>query len=385
MNVSHRSRKSDHILKKERLSVLDSLFVDNIDIFVKNCFVNEELKEKFESYVLNSIQTEVRHLCSKQANSVLRQNDFESLKSLNWNTIMTEWEENAPTFKKFLEAVTSNPSHQRNKLKKGEALIPGLASAGCKLLTVYNKEMNALQHVNSMILLKGGCKKSAFTRLNSTHDVLSYPAVLHAVDKYGERWSDELRAWSTRIKQESDIERRMIQEIKDVKDVIQILSEINGDYAHLIFHLADLENNLELHRQSMHNGFYFVGDNVDMVTKVRHMTLQNQNKDQHLFQTCAYQNRISGNQLDNTRPKGDIMLTPFSQFIPSVGDRDSLHEDFSFLVAKQWTTLIPCLRVFGTVLPDFINHKYSKELTEKSVRVSHFNYLKFLTYTVFRY
>ena len=47
----------------------------------------------------------------------------------------------------------------------------------------------------------------------------------------------------------------------------------------------------------MHPGYYFVGDNVDMITQVLRMIGTNQNQDQHMYQMCAYENRVSGNNL----------------------------------------------------------------------------------------
>ena len=113
-------------------------------------------------------------LCSKRYNSVLRQTDLKSLKALRWDSIQEEWETEAPKFKKILYCITSNPSNQRNQLKKDHDLKRSIVSSGCKLLSVYNREMNAVQHVVSLVLLKGGCKKSAFNRLNLVNESLSY-------------------------------------------------------------------------------------------------------------------------------------------------------------------------------------------------------------------
>ena len=60
-------------------------------------------------------------------------------------------------------------------MKKTEpTLIPGIVSAGCKLIALHDRNMNALQGLNSLILLKGGAKKSAFRRFSSSYDCLAY-------------------------------------------------------------------------------------------------------------------------------------------------------------------------------------------------------------------
>ncbi|CAC5412530.1 unnamed protein product [Mytilus coruscus] len=88
---------------------------------------------------------------------------------------------------------------------------------------------------------------------------------------------------------------------------------VNGDADTMVQRIREFsnaENDLHQYRDLTHPGFYFVGDNVDMRTKVRNMTIYNQQKDHHMYQICAYENRISGNHLDNTVAKGDANTVP---------------------------------------------------------------------------
>ena len=96
------------------------------------------------------------------------------LSSLTCEKIDQEWKTRAPVFRQFIECCSSNPTQLRNKRKKGTSLLPGILTAGWKLLVVYNQAMNAIQHINSATLLKGGAKQSTFARFNSTFDCLSY-------------------------------------------------------------------------------------------------------------------------------------------------------------------------------------------------------------------
>lgn len=119
----------------------------------------------------------------------------------------------------------------------------------------------------------------------------------------------------------------------------------------------------------MHPGYYFVGDNVDMRTTVRHMTLLNQNKDHHMYQICAYVNRVSGNHLQNITPKANFETEPFTTVMPSLSDRERLAEEFAFLVAKVWTKYMPHFKVYEPVLLGYIEHAYLKEMRQKTKRV----------------
>ena len=78
-----------------------------------------------------------------------------------------------------------------------------------------------------------------------------------------------------------------------------------------------------------------------MQTKVRQMTLTNQNKDQHMYQVCVYKNGVSGNHLDDNKPKDNNDTVQFKQLVPGYREQSTLIQEFTFLVATQWTELIP--------------------------------------------
>lgn len=364
---------SSHILHPDFVGLLNTLFSNDIQKVASFCFQNIEIRNLFKTYFINTIKEEIKKLCSKETNSVLRKTSQDQLSALTWNQILDEWSDHAPTFKEILQSMVSNPSHERNKLKKGDALTSGFVSAGCKLLSVYNQDLNALQHLHSIILLKGGCKKSTFTTLSATYDTLSYKSTLAIADKFGEKWSSEILSWADCVDRDRKRENVLIKEIEDTERAITFIDGNAEEVVDLIFQLSALQDELESHRKNMHPGYYFVGDNVDMKTKVRHMTTENQNKDQHLYQLCAYENRVSGNHLDNSRPKADINTFPLAALLPSDNESDSIVEEFAYIVAWTWTTLIPVFAIFNTVLPRCIEHDHLHEVRKKSVRVRYDN------------
>ena len=335
--------------------------------------VNEMLKTDMEQTVLDKIllkiQKEVKGLCSKENPSILRNNDKDSLSSLTWEKIDKEWKTRAPLFRQFLECCSANPSQLRNKRKKGEALLPGIVTAGCKLLVVYNQEMNALQHINSAILLKGGAKQSAFARFNSSFDCLSYLSTLKMSDEFGKDWNSEILSWAKRVDEDSKTEKQLQQQIMVVNETIDFLGDNPAAAVDSALEVVELEVALSDFRKVMHPGYYFIGDNVDMRTSVRQMTLRNQAKDQHMYQMCAYQNRVSGNSLDNSHPKGNVKTVPFDTFVPSDMDINYLVGDMSFIVAHEWCKFVPFLEPFQTVLPKYIDHPFLRETRQKTKRV----------------
>ena len=136
--------------------------------------------------------------------------------------------ENTSTyFQQFLEYCSTNPSAQiRNKRKKGDALLPGTITAECKLLVVFNQEMNALEYMNSAILLKGGAKQSAFARLNATFDCLSYMSTLNMSEEFGKDWNIELLSRAKCVDAESKTESEILQQIQMARETIDFLEDI---------------------------------------------------------------------------------------------------------------------------------------------------------------
>ena len=100
----------------------------------------------------------------------------------------------------------------------------------------------------------------------------------------------------------------------------------------------------------MHPGYYFIGDNVDMKTGVRQMTNdKTKSKERpyhHMYNICAYMNRVEGNLLDNTTLKADITCVPFSTFIRDENDKENLLDDMAFLIAQKWCDFIPWLHPY---------------------------------------
>lgn len=311
-------------------------------------------------------------LTSKSTNSILRQNKKEEVENFSFKAVEEEWKQHAPTFHRFIETASTNPtSEKRNIDKKGDALLPAKVSAGCKLLSIYNRDMSAMKYVNDVILSKGGLKTSAFTRMQSTGDCHSYPTVIKKADETAELWDSELRQWQTKCHNDQELEEQIIQQISYISDTIELVQNQQNldEMKELVLEKAKLGNTLCKFRQKMHPSYYFIGDNCDMVTKVRRMTSKNQHKDEHMFQMCAYLNRISGNDKDNSKPLQNANEANFSQLIPGEEEKQDLLNQFAMLVARKWTVYIPHFRPYETVIPPYIDHGFMKETKKKTERV----------------
>ena len=57
------------------------------------------------------------------------------------------------------------------------------------------------------------------------------------------------------------------------------------------------------------------------------MTVKTQNKDQPMFQLCAYKNTISGNIFDNTKQKDNIDTIEFHNLVANIEEEKKLAEE----------------------------------------------------------
>lgn len=327
--------------------------------------------------VIDEIQKEITKFCCKNNNTILRSTNVEDLVNFSWTKVAEELQASTPIFWRLIEKCAENPRQKTLNIRKNEeANLSGIASVACKILSLHNREMNTVKRLNSITLLKGGAKKSAFRRLNGTHDCMSYQSTLQMADDFGSGWEAKLMNWVHKVDEDIRLEKKYLNNIEHLELNAVFLDDPLDSVSNL-FQIENVKTDLKKHRSSMHNGYYFVGDNVDMRTNVRQMTLKNQNKDQHMFQICAYENRISGNFLENSKPKADIETVEFRTLVPSDDDKIKLTEELAYIMAIQWTENMPQFQAYKTVLPTHITHKYIKETSMKTKRVSLLYYYVF--------
>ena len=141
---------------------------------------------------------------------MLRGKTEEELAWFSWTRVSEELKKHAPTFWQLLENCSHNPRQKTiNVQNTEEAILPGIASAACKLVSLYNRDMDSLQRLHGLVLLRGGAKKSAFRRLNATHDCLSYSATLYMADKFGLKWENDLMKWVDQVDKDNAVEKKL--------------------------------------------------------------------------------------------------------------------------------------------------------------------------------
>lgn len=300
--------------------------------YIAAAFIKHDgLRSALYKEACDTVTKEIKDLCSFTQPSLLRGTTHEDLASITWEKIDNELKERTPTFHQFITASVSNPSHARNVYKKGAALIAPVCDAACQLISVFNEGMNATRRLKSVTLKKGGLKKVGFQRLSSLYNCMGYKSINTMFENFGKDFDHDLKVWKETMEKDAEKEKTLIEREKETREEGNEEANTNAK--------VELQN----HREAMHPGYSFTGDNVDIRCKPRQMTVKNQNKDHHMYQWVAFENRVSPNHLPNDAPKKDVMKEPFITFLPNVDEQAQLVDKFVVLVGQTWTSYIPAL------------------------------------------
>ena len=314
----------------------------------------DEIKCESLLVVYRNVTNEIQDLCASSNPSLLRKTSKEDLQKFSWNDVHEELKERTPVFLGFVEAAVRNPSQSRNVLKKNDVLIPPMCDAACHLVSVFNETMSAVRRIKSIILKKGGLKKIGFKRMAATYTCMGYNSTIKMFESFGKDFDGKLLMWKSKVEED-------VQKEKELLNVVNHCDQTSS---------PDTANErLKKHREDMHPGYSFTGDNVDMILKPRQMMKSNQNKDYHMFQYVAYENRISANHLADEKQITDISKMPLTTFLPSVQEQEILAEELTTLVGLKWAEHIPSLKWFDKHLPDHIYHKHMEDVKKKTNKV----------------
>ena len=117
-------------------------------------------------------------------------------------------------------------------------------------------------------------------------------------------------------------------------------------------------------------GFRLVGDNIDKSIKPRDMRISHQSNLLHYFNVYAVRDRINFHDLDVTAQLIDPGAVDFTKFYPTAEDGAALLANFKVLIVRILAQHVPGVQDLTANVQDHIDHKYSKQMCEKSEVVS---------------
>ena len=108
--------------------------------------------------VVRQMQLQCEVLVSTKFNSILRRKGKDDALQFNWESLLQEWEKQAPIFFSFIKSAACTPAVRSAQPMPAKA-IPPVCMAGAILLKVRNQNMSALQRIISMLLNAGHVSK----------------------------------------------------------------------------------------------------------------------------------------------------------------------------------------------------------------------------------
>ncbi|XP_030004403.1 surfeit locus protein 2 isoform X2 [Sphaeramia orbicularis] len=149
--------------------VLDNIVKGRINRIPHAIMLVPGLFDVMVQEVLDVLKKECKKLTSLKFGSVLRQTSFKNLKDFKWMDVVAEWQTNAPTFLKFLEAASSISMEATTlkppRISHGKTNKFKIPMAGAILLNARCLSMSAHMYRNALVMHH--CRaKTRFRRLN---------------------------------------------------------------------------------------------------------------------------------------------------------------------------------------------------------------------------
>ncbi len=124
-------------------------------------------------------------------------------------------------------------------------------------------------------------------------------------------------------------------------------------------------------------GYKLIGDNIDKGVKTRFMRVEDHsNKSLHYFHACAIKNRVDLREYPDERPQGceDCPKRRALRLLPSAEDDKELRLNIGTIIGRILTQHMPYFKLtFEDIVKWHIPHKYSSEMSSKSIVVSNCN------------
>lgn len=292
------------------------------DAIAKIFLQTSDLKSSIIQAFTEMVNKEIADLCMKDNLSSIRSKGMgkDSLKSFSFDKFEQELQEVTPTFFAILKAAGQNQREERNKLRKGRAVQVGILTAAAKVIFIRCRDMNVVQQITTLMMKKGGLKKSGFKRLGKTFDCMNYKFANDLLDVFSSRFESTIQTWK--------------EEVENPK--------CKG------------------------KGFVIGSDNVDWELGRRYITSDNQRKSIHKINAAAYENRVTNDHLPSDTSQQDISTVPLTEFLPGIEHNKVLSDHLIILVGNIWAEEIPALLWFKNHLPAKVPHPYEKEMKQKT-------------------
>ena len=122
-------------------------------------------------------------------------------------------------------------------------------------------------------------------------------------------------------------------------------------------------------KKAAHPGFFISFDNLDIHLDRKNLTMESQNRDFHWVNHQMVENRVSGNTLDSSALKADLLDICNLKFLPSMDDQKCQRFNYIILCSRILVNYFDVLAPLAAACIQNIPHKYTNEVSQKAKKV----------------
>ena len=210
--------------------------------------------------------------------------------------------------------------------------------------------------------------KGTLDRLSKLKITCSNKNVLAKLDALGEGFDSPLQAAKERISNEN----LRTKELQEKASAASHVCSADTCAEQCLSHDLAMKANdaLKEHQITCHPGFTIAFDNIDLEVHRKNMTVAKQNQDIHWVNHLMFVNRVSGNSLPNEAPRQDLQTVSNMTFLPSANDQVKQRSNYIVLVSRMLVEYFDAFQPLKDACVQHMPHKYSKNMSEKSVKVN---------------
>lgn len=145
------------ILNEEENKLGRALAGGHIPSVAKAFMEHHQLRRAVLLLFLDEINRECNTLCSKIQPSLFRKIPVTQLQDFQWEGIISDLQNSAPTLLQILSSIVVRNDHRRNRT--GTAHYPSICMAVSILLKERNRELCGLQYLVSLLLFSSHAEK----------------------------------------------------------------------------------------------------------------------------------------------------------------------------------------------------------------------------------
>ena len=205
-----------------------------------------------------------------------------------------------------------------------------------------------------------------YTRLNKLGMCVSHKTVLRFIKKLGKNHDKAVMQWKEGIEGRMSVSTVSEQSPDDDSEASVSMSSESEESVDFMNPDDFLDG-----KESQQRRYILTGDNIDKNITPRDMRTDYQTQSLHYFHAYADLNRIDFTALREETPTSRLLRNlEILAFLPSVADCQALRDNYVVLFARVICDTLSTLYPFQKSVPRHILHKYSVNMSAKSVTVS---------------